>query len=43
MLEAERCALLFSSDSRSESKDIVTFFGAETGAGVVYEVMIGAG
>lgn len=42
ILEAERIVLLFSSDSRSESKEIVTFFGVEAGAGAAYEVMVGA-
>ena len=43
IFEVWRIALLFSSDSRSESKEIVTFFGVEIGVGVVYEVMVGAG
>lgn len=42
ILEAEHIVLLFLSDSRSESKEIVTFFGVEAGAGAAYEVMVGA-
>ena len=43
VLETERWGLLFSSDSRSESKEIVTFFGVETWAGAACEVMVEAG
>ena len=42
VLEAWRMVALFLSDSRSESKEMVTFFGVETGAGAAYEVMVGA-
>ena len=43
MLEVGRMVVLFLSDSRSESKEMVTFFAVAVGAGVVYEVMVGAG
>ena len=43
IFEVWRIALLFSSDSRSESKEIVTFFGVETWAGAACEVMVEAG
>lgn len=42
VLEVGRMVALFSSDSRSDSKEIVTFFGVEAGVGAVYEVMVGA-
>lgn len=41
IFEVWRIALLFSSDSRSESKEMVTFFVVAVGAGVAYEA--GAG
>lgn len=43
MLEVGRMVVLFLSDSRSESKEIVIFLGVEAGAGAAYEVMVGAG
>ena len=43
VLEVGRMVALFLSDSRSESKEIVTFFGVETWAGAACEVMVEAG
>ena len=41
VLEAWRMVALFLSDSRSESKEMVTFFVVAVGAGVAYEAGVG--